>query len=110
MALLSCQRPSLQKDLLYGNWQGASWKVHGRESGRDFRAVTFTFNPDDTYRAAFADQVENGVYRLDGNKLYTTGENQIEKMVRLASLLADTLVMDMNRVGAAEELVLVKQK
>ncbi|MCC6462204.1 MAG: lipocalin family protein, partial [Saprospiraceae bacterium] len=93
-----------------GQWQGVSWKVQGEESGRDFGAVRFEFKADDTYSAAFGNQLEKGTFRLSGDKLYTTGENKIEKMVKLTTLSADTLVMDMNRVGVSEALVLAKRR
>lgn len=108
-ALFLCCKKDDNKALLLGQWQGVSWKVRGEESGRNFGAVRFEFNTDDTYSAAFGDQLERGTFRLSGDKLYTTGENKIEKMVKLSRLSADTLVMDMNRVGVSEELVLAKQ-
>ena len=98
-----------KKPLLIGDWKGASWKVNGKESGRDYQSIRFTFKPDDSYSTSFDTQSEKGVYRLNGDKLYTTGENKIEKMVKLSVLTADSLVMDMNRAGESEVLVLVKK-
>ena len=98
-----------KKPLLIGKWQGVSWKVKGKESGRDFGSIHFEFKNDDTYSTAFDTQSEHGSFRLVGDKLYTTGENKIEKMVKLSTLKADTIVMDMNRAGDSEELVLVKK-
>ena len=104
----SCKQDS-QTPLLIGQWQGVSWKVNGEASSRDFNSVTFEFRPDNTYSANYGKQREQGNFRLKGDKLYTTAENKIEKMVKLSTLTADTIVMDMNRVGVAEELVLVKR-
>jgi Lipocalin-like domain len=99
-----------KKPLLIGKWQGVSWKLKGKESGRDFKSVHFEFKTDDTYTTSFESQTEKGIYRLSGDKLYTTGENKIEKMVKLSTLTADTIVMDMNRVGDAENLILAKRR
>ncbi len=98
-----------KKPLLLGKWQGVSWKVKGKDSGRDVNSISFEFKNDDSYSTAFETQKEHGSFRLVGDKLYTTGENKIEKMVKLSTLKADTIVMDMNRAGDAEELVLVKK-
>jgi hypothetical protein len=99
--------------LLIGEWRGTSWTVGGKESGRNAFDVKFTFNADGTYAASWGEQAEKGVFRLrsDG-KLYTTADaaNKIEKMVMLSTVTADTLVMDMNRVGDAEKLTLEKLK
>ncbi len=98
-----------KKPLLIGDWQGVSWKVNGKESGRAYETVKFNFKMDDTYSTSFDGQSEKGSFRLSGDKLYTTGENKIEKMVKLATLTADTIVMDMNRAGESEALILAKK-
>jgi hypothetical protein len=98
------------KPLLLGKWQGVSWKVNGKESGRDYKSTHFDFKADDTYSTAYDTQTEKGTFRLSGDKLYTTGENKIEKMVKLSTLTADTMVMDMNRAGESEALILAKKR
>lgn len=105
----ACQQDET-KALLQGDWSGVSWKVNGEESGRIDSGVQFHFQVDDTYTASYGNQLEKGTYRIRGSKLYTIAENKIEKMVGIAKLTSDTLVMDMNRVGTAEELVLVRGK
>ncbi len=108
LSLTNCEQDD-KKSLLVGKWQAVSWTVRGKESGRDFKNINFTFGANDTYSAAFEGQVEQGKFRLSGDKLYTTGENKIEKMVKLATFTVDTIVMDMNRAGEAEALILVKK-
>lgn len=95
--------------LLIGEWQGVSWKVNGKESGRNYKAISFEFKNDGNYSTAFETQTEKGTFRLSGDKLYTTGENKIEKMVKLSTITTDTIVMDMNRVGEPEVLILAKK-
>lgn len=96
--------------LLIGQWQGISWKVNGVASDRNAKAVKFQFNADKTYSTSYENESEHGIFRLNFGNLYTTGENKIEKMVKLSTLTADTIVMDMNRAGTAEEIILVKTK
>ncbi len=93
---------------LIGKWQGISWAVAGEQSGRNAAEVVFTFHPSDSYTAAFSQQKEEGSFRLVGNKLYTTAKGKAEKLVEVRFQGTDTLIMDMNRVGTLEELVLVK--
>ncbi|PIY31807.1 MAG: hypothetical protein COZ08_08155, partial [Bacteroidetes bacterium CG_4_10_14_3_um_filter_42_6] len=77
---------------------------------RDVQSVTFMFEENGTYAATFGTQQEAGTYRLEGDKLYTNAQGQVQKMVKLPRLAADTLVMDMNRSGTAETLVLVRSE
>lgn len=110
-ALVGCKQDDSKKQLIFGKWQGTAWTVAGKDSGRDAKAVNFEFKNDDTYSASFGGQGEKGVFKLTEDKLYTTADagNKIEKMVKLSTLTADTIVMDMNRVGDSEQLILVKK-
>lgn len=107
----SCKQDDSKKQLLMGKWQGVSWNISGKASDRDAKSVHFEFANTDTYSASWGGQSEKGSFRLSGDKLYTTAEatNKIEKMVKLSTLTADTIVMDMNRMGDSEQLVLVKK-
>ena len=93
---------------LSGEWKAISWDVKGKESGRLANDVHFEFKMDKTYSASFGGQRESGTFRVDGMKLYTTGENKIEKLVGFKFEGSDTLMMEMNRMGTYEELKLVK--
>ncbi|MEO1259259.1 MAG: lipocalin family protein [Bacteroidota bacterium] len=108
ISLLACSGENTNHRIV-GSWQGTSWKVKGQPSGRDASEVVFEFKADDAYTAAFGPQKETGTYRLVENKLYTTANGQAEKMVQITLAAVDTLVMDMNRAGTLEELVLVKK-
>jgi Lipocalin-like domain len=109
--LFSCKNNDETKQLLIGKWQGVSWKVSGKESGRDAKTVYFEFADDYHYSASYDGQGEKGTFRLSGSKLYTTADtkNKIQKMVDITSISKDTFVMDMNRMGDAEQLILVKK-
>ena len=115
--LFACKsEPKINPELLVGTWNGVDWKVKGVSSGRDAKSVFFVFAPlsgdhqnEGTYIAAYGSQKEKGSYKLKGDKLYTTAEDKIEKVVRIVNINADTLVLGMNRMGQEEELVLVEK-
>ena len=106
--LFSCGADNSHQKIV-GKWQGISWKVEGTESNRNASEVHFEFKADKTYTAAFGQQKEEGTFYLDDTKLYTTAKGQAEKNVQIQLTATDTLVMDMNRAGTLEELVLVKK-
>ena len=109
--------PKFDPELLVGSWNGIDWRVQGKSSGRDASAVNFVFAPfggtntalEGSYIATYGDQKEKGAYKVEGDKLYTTAEDKIEKVVKIIHLGADTLVLGMNRMGQEEELVLVER-
>ncbi len=103
------QEKDPKTELLYGNWKGISWDIAGKSSDMDASSVAFEFKADGTYSAGFGGQAENGTFKLKDNKLYTTAANKIEKMVALSKVTKDTIIMDMNRQGQAEQLILVKK-
>jgi len=109
--LTACQQED-KTPLLIGTWKGATWTVGDKDSGRNASNVRFEFKNNNTYTAVFEGDKEAGTFRLrsDG-KLFTTaeGSTKIEKAVKLVKITADTIVMNMNRVGDREQLILVKQ-
>jgi hypothetical protein len=107
--LISCSTDNTQNELLYGNWQAISWTVDGQESGRNVSTVSFEFKADNVYSASFGQQKEEGTFRLQNDKLYTTAQGKVEKMVSLPKISNDTIIMDMNRQGEAEQLTLVRK-
>jgi hypothetical protein len=105
--IASCAIPTTEAPL--GEWKGAQWLVKGQVSGRNAEAVEFTFNEEGQYTAAYGNQEEEGTYRLEGNQLFTKSEG-VEKMVQYyLSEGKDTLILDMNRGGTMEQLVLIKK-
>ena len=106
--LFACSSENANQRIV-GQWQGITWNVNGQASDRNASNVHFEFKTDDSYIAAFGAQKEGGSFRLTDNKLYTTAKGQIEKMVQISLVSLDTMVMDMNRAGTVEQLVLVKK-
>jgi hypothetical protein len=107
--LASCGSETAIPEAIYGNWKGVSWSVEGQDTGLDAAAVSFQFTAPTAYTATFGDQQEKGTFKVDGDKLYTTAEGQMQKMVKIIRLTADTLEMEMNRAGTKENLVLKKE-
>ena len=92
-----------------GSWQAIGWLVDDKDSNRDISSINFEFNEDGNYSANWGKQGEKGTFEVKDDKLYTTGEGQIKKMVKFTISNLDTMVMDMNRVGTEEQLILVKK-
>ena len=107
--LSSCSSEDDQTALILGSWQGVSWTIKGEDSGRNAASVKFEFKEDQSYRAIFGTQQEEGTFRLSGNQLYTTATGKAEKMVILSTISTDKLVMDMNRQGDEEQLTLSRE-
>jgi Lipocalin-like domain len=107
--ILACKKEKDPKtELLYGTWKGSAWIIAGK-SDNNANNINFDFKADGTYSAGLGGQTEKGTFRLQDGKLYTIAENKIEKMVALAKLTKDSIVMDMNRQGQAEQLFLIKK-
>ncbi|MBL7829256.1 MAG: hypothetical protein JNJ57_21655, partial [Saprospiraceae bacterium] len=96
--LLACKNdPKYDAEMLIGTWNGVDWKVQGKSAtDRNASEVFFVFEKAGSaadkgrYIAAYGSQKERGAYKLDGDKLYTTADdNKIEKVVRILQLGAD---------------------
>lgn len=110
LAMASCfdTPESIEMEMLHGEWSGATWKAKG-EKDKDASNVAFVFNPDSTYTATAGGGGEAGIYRIDGDKLYTTAKGTAEKNVRILKVNTDSLIFEMNRVGTIEILTLIKK-
>ncbi|MCB0651594.1 MAG: hypothetical protein KDC85_10000 [Saprospiraceae bacterium] len=97
------------KAQLLGEWQGLSWVVEGQQSSRNAEAVQFSFLENGEYSGSWGDKTEKGVFSLDADKLYTTEEGKLKKMVKIEFTGSDTLVFHMNRMGTEEQLILVRK-
>ncbi len=105
---VGCNTGESTPPAILGNWTGVLWTVENESSGRDAGAVRFSFDQTKHYEASFGGQQEKGTFKVDGNKLYTTAEGQMQKMVKIIRLGADTLEIEMNRAGTKENLILAK--
>lgn len=105
--LAACANENHEK--IIGDWQGFSWVIEGSESGNDASAVTFSFSEESQYEGNWGSKNETGTFRMDGDKLYTTEDGKLEKMVKVEYLGMDTVVFHMNRMGTEEHLFLVRK-
>lgn len=108
LLLAGCTADAGIPEAIYGNWTGVRWTAEDKDAGRDAAQVHFSFVQPTQYEATFGDQREKGSFKVDGSKLYTTAEGQMQKMVKIVRLTNDTLEMEMNRGGTKENLVLAK--
>lgn len=97
------------KAQLLGEWKGLSWVVEGQPSARNAEAVQFSFLENGEYSGSWGDKTEKGVFSLDADKLYTTEQGKLKKMVKIEFTGSDTLVFHMNRMGTEEQLILVRK-
>ena len=107
--LTACQRVNDKNPALLGQWQGTEWLIFDKSSGMDASQVFFEFKEDGTYSASFGNQNQNGTWRTEKDKLYTTETGKKEIMVKLLKADGANLDFEMNRGGQKETLRLVKK-
>jgi len=105
----SCQKANDKNPALLGKWQGSEWLIFDKPSGMDASKVTFEFKEDGAYTATLGDQLQNGVWRTQADKLFTTEKGKQEIMVKLLRADGEELTFEMNRSGQKETLKLKKQ-
>lgn len=108
LAYTACKRVNDNNPALIGQWQGKEWLVFGKPMGQDASEVLFEFTAEGDYMAKFGNQEENGVWRTQKDKLYTTAQGKKEIMVKILQLDGSTLRFEMNRGGQQETLELIK--
>lgn len=92
---------------LHGQWKVSSWKVVS--SGQPInQKMDFNFNPNESYVIDYGSQKEEGSYYIAGEYLHTKENQGIEKSVLIQKLTKDSLVLNMNRAGSLEEIVLLR--
>ncbi|MCB9354783.1 MAG: lipocalin family protein [Saprospiraceae bacterium] len=108
-AFAGCQAPEEHNPLVVGDWQGTEWLIFDKSSGMDASQVHFGFQEDGRYSAQFGNQQQQGVWRTERDKLYTTEDGKKEIMVKILQLDSLRLVFEMNRGGQKETLKLEKK-
>ena len=109
--LLSCGNSKEQTEThrkLKGKWSGVEVTVNG-EPQQGF-VVGFNFDTDTSYSYRGGAYEEKGSYYLDGNKLYTQAEGDLEKKVEIAKITDDSLFLNMNQAGADMRMILVREE
>lgn len=108
LSLTACKKVNDKNPMVIGNWQGTEWLVLGKPTGQDATQVYFQFDENGGYKAGFGDQTQQGTWRTEGNKLYTTETGKKEIVVKLLTADGAKLKFEMNRGGQIETLELVK--
>jgi hypothetical protein len=104
LLLLACA-DNLDETLLHGNWSTKDWYI--LESGKKINnTMDFSFDSDRRYSIDYGSQKESGKYWVAVDYLHTVEDGKAEKKVKIISLSADTMVLEMNRAGQIERLLL----
>jgi|SRR5687768_10542304 len=106
--ILACTDKKHQ-EFIIGHWTGVDWKVENQPSQYSAGDASFTFDANGNYSFDYAGSGEKGIYSISNNQLFTTPEGGIKMMVKVITLTPDTLILDMNRGGQAEQITLVKK-
>lgn len=108
IAWVSCGKTIDRNPALYGRWTAKEWTINGEASRQDPSKIYFEFREDGTYSAGYRTEGEKGVWRTEKDKLYTTAEGKIEKVVRVVIEDSTTIQLQMNRNGVPETMELTK--
>ncbi len=106
--IISCGNTENNK-LIIGNWQGVQWVVGGQPSENMTSQTSFSFDSTGVYSYQYGSNKETGTYKIANDELYTTPNNELEMMVKIIKLTADSMVFEMNRGGQSEELTLIRK-
>lgn len=94
---------NINVEALHGYWNGIGYEI-GEETQSNYKDWEFQINPDSTYMLKYGSNTQEGVYRVAGNKLYTTPKGAAELNVEVQYLTQDSMVIKMNRSGIIEIL------
>lgn len=105
----SCEtKPAFEPALFEGSWKCAVLYTDGVENLNP-QTIIFDFNLDSTYSYTGGSYTEEGKWWLEGDKLVTAAQGDLEKKVQIEKINADTLVMNMNDRGTDMKLILLQQ-
>lgn len=105
---IACQpQQKWPNEALHGQWDTASWtnlntnKAIGNQ-------LDFNFGTDGRYVLDYGTKKVEGKYWIENDYLHTIEDQQSEMKVKILNLNIDSLVIDMNRGGHMERVVLLK--
>ena len=104
--ITSCGQ-SYEETLLIGQWKTDSWIENN--SGQEIaHTMNFNFDHKSHYTVDYGSMKEEGKYWIMGPYLHTIEKGEAEKKVLIKSLSKDTMIIEMNRTGSLERVVLLK--
>ena len=111
LLLISCNNAETEnnKKMIIGNWSVSEWLIEGKASDRVNTNPAFSFDDKGNYHFDYAANKEEGTYKIENDMLYTTAAKKLEIMVKIAKITKDSLVLDMNNNGQAEEMTLLRK-
>jgi hypothetical protein len=95
--------------LLQGRWAGDSWFIEDVLKSYDMSRIYFEFQDGNRYEARLGDSFEKGTFRVYGDKLYTQNGAAAQIVTNINKLTTDSLVINMNRGGQREQLILIRK-
>lgn len=108
MIWMGCSEPPITTNAeLAGTWKGVETLRSGKV--QPYIPFSFSFNTDSTYTYKGGSYTEEGTFLINGTKLITTAEGDLEKQVEVAKIANDTLILNMNDAGTDMRMILVKQ-
>lgn len=108
LSIIACQNESPYQDQeLLGDWNAIEWMDVTNQKPINAK-VSFHFEENNRYIGNYGNASEKGKYWISGDNLHTIEDGKAEKKVRIKKLANDTLVFEMNRAGAMEEMVLIR--
>jgi hypothetical protein len=108
--MISCETQNQEyTKLLIGKWNGSKWYIEGELHDYDMNRIKFEFKTGYRYTAQLGDSREVGSYRVYGKKLYTQDGAAAQIMTEIDKLTQDSLVINMNRGGQLEKLILLRE-
>lgn len=90
-----------------GNWRTVDWHLKGSPVKIN-QKMDFVFYPEKRYKVDYGTETEEGKYWFEGMDLYSIEDGANMKKVKLVKLTTDTMMLEMNRAGRIEEVLLVR--
>ena len=107
LMLYACSGQYTKEDLR-GAWTVKSW-VEFKSKKTISAQMDMTFNPEGKYVVDYGTEKEEGKFWVENDYLHTVENGKAEKKVKIIKLNIDSLVIEMNRAGSIEQVVLVRE-
>ena len=109
LMVMACQpQQKWPSEALHGSWDTNSW-VNLNTNNPINGQLDFQFNDDGRYILDYGSKKVEGKYWIEGEYLHTIEDQQSEMKVKILTLAQDSLIIDMNRGGHMERVILLKQ-
>jgi len=106
--IIACQQQKWPDEALHGQWDSSSW-INLNTQKEISSQLDFNFKSDGRYELDYGTKLVEGKFWIESDYLHTIEDQQSEMKVKILSLNQDSLVIDMNRGGHMERVILLKQ-